>query len=80
MATAGDGRAAVFGASGGIRGALVEALAARSPLSAPFQRGVPVAQLVTSQDSARHLLAVIDALEPAQSGGFFGWDGAPIPY
>ena len=49
-------------------------------LSAPFQRGVPPSKLMTPQHSAQHLLAVIDALEPAQSGGFFGWDGAPIPY
>lgn len=48
-------------------------------LSASFLRGIPDAQLFTPVRSAQHLLAVIDGLEPAQSGGFFGWDGVPIP-
>ena len=49
-------------------------------LSAPFQRGVPAEQLFTPDESAAHLLRVIEGLTPADSGGFFAWDGAPIPY
>lgn len=51
-----------------------------TPLSAPFQRGVPCKQLFTPNQSAAHLLRVIDGLSPADSGGFFAWDGAPIPF
>lgn len=48
-------------------------------LSAPFQRGVPAEQLLTPATSARHLLAVIRELTPADSGGCFAWDGARLP-
>ena len=51
-----------------------------TPLSAPFQRGVAEGKLFTAQDSAGHLLRVIDSLTPADSGGLFAWDGARIPY
>ena len=49
-------------------------------LSQPFRRGVPDTQLFTPAQSAQHLLAVIGGLTPADSGGFFGWDGATIPW
>ena len=49
-------------------------------LSAPFQRGVPPERLFTPQRAAAHLLAVIERLTPADSGGFFAWDGQPIPF
>ena len=49
-------------------------------LSAPFQRGVAPDRLFTPDVSAAALLDVIDRLQPADSGGFFAWDGAPIPY
>lgn len=48
-------------------------------LSAPFQRGVPDGKLFTPAYSAAQLLAVIDGLSPADSGGLFAWDGARIP-
>lgn len=48
-------------------------------LSAPFQRGVRPEKLFTADYSAERLLAVIDGLTPADSGGVFGWDGARIP-
>jgi NAD(P)-dependent dehydrogenase (short-subunit alcohol dehydrogenase family) len=51
-----------------------------TPLSAPFQRNVPSAQLLTAQASAKALLRVIDRLTPADSGGFRAWDGASIPW
>jgi len=50
----------------------------RSPLSAPIIGSAPA---TTPADAARHLLAVLDGL-PAEgaSGGFFAWDGSPIPW
>lgn len=48
-------------------------------LSAPFQRGVPAAQLFSPVTSAHHLLKVIDQLVPTDSGKVFAWDGAEIP-
>jgi len=48
-------------------------------LSAPFQAGVAPEKLFTPEHSAAALLSVIDALEPADSGGVFAWDGRRIP-
>lgn len=47
-------------------------------LSAPFQRAVPDGQLFTAADSAARLLAVLDGLSPADSGGCFDWAGTRI--
>jgi len=47
-------------------------------LSKPFQSGVVPDRLFTPAQSARHLLKVLDTLEPAQSGRLFGWDGQEI--
>ncbi|MBV8971267.1 MAG: SDR family NAD(P)-dependent oxidoreductase [Sphingomonadaceae bacterium] len=49
-------------------------------LSAPFQRGVPADRLFTPAVAADALLGVVDRLTPADSGGFFAWDGQPIPF
>lgn len=51
-----------------------------TPLSAPFQRGVPAERLFTAGFAAERLLTVIDGLGPADSGGFFAWDGQPIAF
>ncbi len=48
-------------------------------LSKPFQRGVPEGRLFTPDESAEHLLAVVDGLRLEDSGGVFAWDGARIP-
>ena len=48
-------------------------------LSAPFQKGVKPEKLFTADHSAERLLAVINGLTPADSGGVFAWDGARIP-
>tara|TARA_R110002167_G_scaffold14430_4_gene58649 strand:+ start:655 stop:1365 length:711 start_codon:yes stop_codon:yes gene_type:complete len=48
-------------------------------LSAPFQRGVKPEKLFTAAYAAGRLLAVLDDLTPADSGGVFAWDGARIP-
>ena len=47
-------------------------------LSAPFQRNVPPGKLFTPAISAAHLLAVIAALTPADSGRLIDWAGEPI--
>lgn len=51
-----------------------------TPLSEPFQKNVPEAQLFSTQRAASQLLAVIDRLEPSDTGAFLAWDGSPIPY
>ena len=51
-----------------------------TPLSRPFQRNLRDGQLTTSEQAAAHLLSVIDSLTPADSGGFFAWDGQPIAF
>lgn len=49
-------------------------------LSRPFQKGVPEGRLMTPAQSAERLMAVLDGLTPADSGGLFAWDGKPIPW
>ncbi len=49
-----------------------------SGLSKPFQSGVKT--LFTPAESARHLLRVIDAATPAQSGLLLDWQGEIIPF
>ncbi len=49
-------------------------------LSRPFQRNLPAGQLQAAGDSAQAMLAVLDRLTAADSGGFFAFDGAPIAF
>lgn len=49
-------------------------------LSRPFQRNLPEGQLTSPAAAADHLLAVIDRLTPADSGGLFAWDGSAIAF
>ena len=49
-------------------------------LSAPFRSQVDRERLFTPQQAAGHLLDVIDSLTANDSGGFFAWDGATIPF
>jgi NAD(P)-dependent dehydrogenase (short-subunit alcohol dehydrogenase family) len=51
-----------------------------TPLSQPFTKRVPDAQLFSPTMSATKLLGVIDALSPEQTGGFFAYDGSTIDY
>jgi NAD(P)-dependent dehydrogenase (short-subunit alcohol dehydrogenase family) len=51
-----------------------------TPLSEPFTRNVAVDCLFTPDESAARLLDVIDGLEPADTGGFFAWDGSTVDY
>jgi NAD(P)-dependent dehydrogenase (short-subunit alcohol dehydrogenase family) len=47
-------------------------------LSKPFQAGVNPDQLFAPAKAAGHLLAVLDALAPSQSGRLFAWDGKEL--
>ena len=48
-------------------------------LSTPFQSNLPDGQVVPPAQAAGNLLAVIDSLEPGDSGKLFDWQGAEIP-
>ena len=48
-------------------------------LSKPFQANVPAERLFTPEESAAHLLAVIDRLTPDDSGKCFDWAGKEVP-
>lgn len=50
-----------------------------TPLSAPFQSGVAEGRLFTPAEAAGHLLDVIDALGPDDSGRCFDWAGKEVP-
>mgnify|MGYP001813800963 CR=1 FL=1 len=49
-------------------------------LSAPFTRSYDPAKVFTPARAARQLLDVLDGLGPEDTGGFFAWDGSPIPW
>lgn len=49
-------------------------------LSQPFQRNVPDEKLFSPARAAAQLLEVLAGLEPADSGGFFAWDGTRVPW
>ena len=49
-------------------------------LSVPFQANVPDAKLFTADFAAGRLLAVLDGLDPRDTGGLFAWDGERVPY
>ena len=44
------------------------------------QLGRQVALPVAPAEAAANLLAVIERLTPTDSGGFFAWDGTPVPW
>lgn len=49
-------------------------------LSKPFQANVPPEKLFTPEFVAQRLTSVLLSLTPDDSGGFFAWDGEPIPF
>ncbi|HEY9640264.1 MAG TPA: SDR family NAD(P)-dependent oxidoreductase, partial [Coleofasciculaceae cyanobacterium] len=49
-------------------------------LSRPFQRNVPPEKLFSVERTVQQLLAVLDQLQEGDSGGFFSWDGSPLPW
>jgi len=48
-----------------------------TPLSEPFLRNHSSR---SAAESAAHILSVLDGLNEADSGGFFNWDGRPLPW
>ena len=49
-------------------------------LSRPFQGNVPEGKLFGVERTVAQLLAVIDRLQPADTGQFLAWDGERIPW
>lgn len=49
-------------------------------LSRPFQKNVPAEKLFSVERSVKQMLAVIEQLEPEDSGEFFSWDGSRLPW
>jgi NAD(P)-dependent dehydrogenase (short-subunit alcohol dehydrogenase family) len=49
-------------------------------LSRPFQGNVPEGKLFSVERAVSQLLAVIDRLQPADTGQFLAWDGESIPW
>ena len=49
-----------------------------TPLSTPFQRGVPVDKLFTTAYSAECLMTTLDRLDSSATGQCFAWDGSLI--
>jgi NAD(P)-dependent dehydrogenase (short-subunit alcohol dehydrogenase family) len=47
-------------------------------LSKPFQKGIAANRLFSTEQSAMHLLRVIDRLTTEDSGRIFAWDGSEI--
>lgn len=45
-----------------------------------FTRGYPAHKKVPSHVAAGHLIGVMDALTPAQTGQFFDWQGQEVPW
>lgn len=45
-----------------------------------FTKAYPGHSKVAPNEAASNLLAVLDQLTPAQSGGFFDWAGKPVPW
>lgn len=60
--------------------AVVAALHPGTVATALSDRFSPGHERFTPDDSVRRLLAVLDALEPAQTGGFHAYDGQAIPW
>lgn len=49
-----------------------------TPLSRPFQANVTGGRLFTPEQSAEHLIQVVDQLDATQSGRVFDWNGREI--
>lgn len=45
-----------------------------------FTENYKAAPKVVPKDAAQNLLHVLDGLTPKESGGFFDWKGAPVPW
>lgn len=49
-------------------------------LSKPFQRNVPPEKLFSTERTVSQLLTVLSNVTPEDSGEFFSWDGARLPW
>lgn len=49
-------------------------------LSKPFQQRLPADKLYSVAESVERIATVIDQLNAENSGGFWHWDGSPLPY
>ncbi len=49
-------------------------------LSEPFQANVPVGKLFSPQQTATYISNIVEQLTPQQTGKFFSWDGAELPW
>lgn len=49
-------------------------------LSKPFQSRLPADKLFSAEQSADRIWDVIAQLQPSTSGGFWFWDGKPLPW
>lgn len=49
-------------------------------LSKPFSANVAEGKLFSTEQSAAHLLTVMEGLCTADTGNFFAWDGSPVPW
>ncbi|MBF2008246.1 MAG: SDR family NAD(P)-dependent oxidoreductase [Chlorogloeopsis fritschii C42_A2020_084] len=49
-------------------------------LSQPFQKNVPAEKLFSVERTVTQLLAVLEKLQPDDSGQFFSWDGSRLPW
>jgi NAD(P)-dependent dehydrogenase (short-subunit alcohol dehydrogenase family) len=52
----------------------------KTALSAPFAGGISKTRRFSSSTAAGHLLTVMDRLQPEDTGGFYAWDGAAVPW
>lgn len=49
-------------------------------VATPFTADYPAHEKVGAEQAARNLIAVMDSLTPAQSGGFFDYSGVVVPW
>ncbi|CAM9166262.1 unnamed protein product, partial [Ectocarpus fasciculatus] len=49
-------------------------------LSTPFQKNLPVGQLMSPEDACSKMMAVIDGIRLDDTGGFFAYNGKPIAW
>jgi NAD(P)-dependent dehydrogenase (short-subunit alcohol dehydrogenase family) len=49
-------------------------------LSEPFKKNVPAEKLFTTERAAAQLLQIVGAKTHADTGKFFAWDGAEVPW
>jgi hypothetical protein len=51
-----------------------------SELSRPFRSAASNPNLFEPEESAAHLMSVLNGLSPPDSGRVFAWDGQAIPF